>query len=81
MVGKYYYQGSDINYWGLILILGGYKPPDQDPDIAMADTAGDSTPHGGQDQDGIPDQELPPHLEALGLGQQEGQQPEPPANY
>ncbi len=55
-------------------------PQDQVQDIAMADAAGDSAPHGGQDQDGHPDQELPPKLEALGPGNQAGQQPEGPAN-
>ncbi len=37
-------------------------------------------PHGGQEKDSQLDQELLPNPEALGLGQQEGQQPEVPIN-
>ncbi len=46
----------------------------------MADTACDSVPHGGQDQDRHPDQELPPNSEAPGPSNQEGQQPEEPVD-
>ncbi len=44
------------------------------------DTAGDSTPYGGQEQDSQPDQELLSNLEAMSTGQKERQQPEDPAN-
>ncbi len=43
-------------------------------------TRGDSAPHRGQDNDGHLDQKLLPNLEAPGPGNQEGQQPEEPAN-
>ncbi len=49
-------------------------PQDQEHEIAMVDAAGDGAPHGGQEQDGQPDQELLPNLEAPRSGQQEGQQ-------
>ncbi len=42
----------------------------------MPDAAGGGAPHGGQEQDDRPDQEPPPNPEALGMGQQEEQQPE-----
>ncbi len=51
---------------------------DEEQDVAMADSAGDGAPHGGQEQGSQPDQEPLPNPEALGLGQQEGQQPESP---
>ncbi len=56
------------------------RNPDQDPDVAMADATSGSTPHGGKEQDGQPDQEPLPNLEALGPVLQEGQQPAEPAN-
>ncbi len=56
------------------------RDPDQDPDVAMVDATGDGTPHGGQDLDSHPGQELPSNPEAPGPGDQEGQQPEKPAN-
>ncbi len=55
-------------------------PQDQGQDVAMADATGGGAPHGGQDQDSHPNQERPPNLEALGPGDQEGQQPEEFAN-
>ncbi len=56
------------------------KPKDQGPDVAMANAAGDSTPHGGQGQDSHPDQGLQLNPEAPGPGNQDGQQPQEPAN-
>ncbi len=56
------------------------KPQDQGQDVAKVDVAGDSAPHGGQEQDSQPDQEPMPKLEAPGPGQQEGWQPEDPTN-
>ncbi len=53
------------------------KPQDQGQDIAMVDATSDSAPHGGQDQDSHPDKEPPPNPEALGPGDQEGQQQPP----
>ncbi len=46
----------------------------------MPNAAGDSAPHKDQNQDGHPDHELPPNLEATGPGNQEGQKPEKPAD-
>ncbi len=58
------------------------EPQDQGQDVTMPDATGDGAPHGGPDQDSHPDQELQPNPEALGPGNQEGQQPEEPAdNY
>ncbi len=54
--------------------------PDPKTRGQMLDAASGSAPHGGQDQDGHPDPELQPNPEALGPGDQEGQQPEEPAN-
>ncbi len=57
-------------------------PETQNPelDIAMGGTAGDCTPHRGQDKDSQPDLVQPTNLEAPDPGQQEGQQQEEPAN-
>ncbi len=57
-------------------------PQSQDlgQDITMADAAGDSAPHGGQEQDDQPDQGPPPNPDTPGPGDQEGQQPQEPAD-
>ncbi len=52
------------------------QPEDQGQDVAMADAAGEDTPHGDQEQDDHLDQGSPPNLEAPGPGDQEGQQPQ-----
>ncbi len=52
------------------------EPQDQGQDFTMADATGDDALHRGQDEDSHPDQELPSNLEALGPGDQGGQQPE-----
>ncbi len=55
-------------------------PQDQGPDVPMPDAAGDGAPHGGPEQDGHPDQGPQPNPEALGPGDQEGQQPVEPVD-
>ncbi len=60
----------------------GENPPnalDQGTVVAMVDAAGDSPPHGGQEQDSQTDQGQPPNLQDPGPDDQEGQQ-QPPAN-
>ncbi len=56
------------------------EPQGQGLDVTMPDAASNSTPHGGQDPDGHPDQGLHPNPDALGPDNQEGQQPVEPAD-